>query len=115
MELTGNCLKEFNKWLENDYEPDEKPIEDSNDAYASESFDILPDSMKYGVYVDWFRSKEVMILIDLSYYDSIVKIYDYKNNEKCHEIDLVGLDIDEYITMAIEKANDLFNERKTAR
>ena len=68
MELTGKCKEEFEKWLlSNDINQEVLEIDNmtyygSYDVY--DLFYLLPESMQYGVYVDFFDSVEVDIVIE---------------------------------------------------
>jgi len=113
MRLTGKSLKDFKKWLDNEFDVDEQPIRFYQDhadveTYASEHFEILPFSMQYGVLVDWFDSVGIYIevlIIDIE--DEVQFFYDV-NNFCCSE---------NFETRpparqkAIEKANEIYNER----
>ena len=110
MKLTGKCQEDFKKWISNEFEPNEHGIivnasyEGDIEVYASDNFDILPKSMQYGVYVDFFDS--VGIRISMNQF----------NNEYWFDIDPQGIDSEclktrpEARAAAIEKANEIKNK-----
>jgi len=117
MRLTGKSLKDFKKWLDNEFDVDEQPIRFYQDhadveTYASEHFEILPFSMQYGVLVDWFFSVSYPININLIEYgfDADKTIY------KC-EVTIGFRDVGFFENntqarqKAIEKANEIYNNR----
>ena len=65
MELTGKCKKEFEKWyklqkMEIEYVIN---VDGETDIYKIDvpQFYQHPDSMKYGVYVDFFDSAGILV------------------------------------------------------
>ena len=102
MKLTGKCKEAFKKWYSEN-------VEFIGEVLYLEEFYILPQSMQYGVYVDWFDS--CGIYIDDS--------FDGLNNEfySCtvHENKVSVLNKNktrhEARTKAIERANEIYNEK----
>ncbi len=121
MKITGECKIEFEKWLGN-FVNDGK-IENAGsviNAFYPYNFDQLPDSMQYGVLVDYFDSVGV-------YFDAFpVFDYDKRNYTKVsywiYNFIVLG-DLNEDVsdeefktrpearTKAIEKANEIRNEQ----
>lgn len=112
--LSKQAKKDFEKWLSNDFEPNEQSIsvdcsyEGEIEVYASENFESLPFSMQYGVLVDWFDSVGVNITIDYDFNEGIkyYGFYIFANYGK-----------QSFSTRpqarekAIEKANEIYNKR----
>ena len=99
MNLTGKCKEDFEKWYEK-----------HNLKVSWVSLDLifkhLPDSMQYGVYIDFFDS--VGIIIEVTY-DNLPMEFDcYVNNEKWTGF----FTRQEARTKAIEKASEIYNESK---
>ncbi len=93
MELTGKCKEEFEDWFS---------IQFSNDQYwyvTYMKFDLLCDSAKYGVYVDFFESKRYE---GEKFFSRIFKIY--------HSIKLESQDHNKLIRLSLISANELFNK-----
>jgi len=57
MELTGDCKKKFEKWI-NSYS-----IIDNNKVMFYIDFEQLNESCKYGVYIDFFESIGVFVTV----------------------------------------------------
>lgn len=121
MELTGKCKEEFEMWFMSSkmwglvvftvssYYHSEDEI-DFDDV-----FNKLPDSAKYGVYIDYFDS--VGIVYDSAVVrDSLNTVNTYEYTLKTSK-DLLILSQDcfdtrhEARTAAIEKANEIFNNK----
>ena len=100
--LTGKCKKDFEKWLYNN-------IIYCNVDDVYNWFLGVPQSMQYGVYIDFFDS--LGIEISISFYSEILDVKSYYQ-----------FDIDEYFSKeyktrseareeAIKKANEIYNKR----
>lgn len=109
MKLTGKCKEDFEKWLlRGDYH--DLIIDALNLTVANsitKSFHELPDSMKYGVYVDWFDSVGINVLMftqdSENFYTNLLKKGRYL-------IRVGGFKTrPEARTAAINKANSLYN------
>ena len=100
MILTGKCKEEFEKWLLSAY----KEGEEKNKAKALSLFVRSPNSMKYGVYVDFFDSVGIYIIIsrDSGWYD--VDIAGEWTSTTTQD------NRTEARTLAIEKANEIYNK-----
>jgi len=61
MKLTGKCLEAFEKWKSNLHKKWVKEEDETCLYYGYSQFKELPQSMQYGVYVDFFDSVEVFI------------------------------------------------------
>tara|TARA_R110000782_G_scaffold229929_1_gene316248 strand:+ start:593 stop:937 length:345 start_codon:yes stop_codon:yes gene_type:complete len=110
MKLTGRCKEEFKKWLNINYK-DFGVVPYSIDVYWSvcDLLYKLPQSMQYGVYVDFFDS--VGIYISLDWYKSIIKDSEYFETDINNHIDSKRFKTrPEARKSAIEKANELHNE-----
>ena len=109
MKLTGKCKQEFIKYLNN-----RKPCFIGT-GYVEESLNIhsflfnqLPESMQYGVYVDFFDSVEFYIGRD--YYDNYwmqVENNNFFNTEEHNYLYFPQLSSRE---QAILKANEIYNK-----
>ena len=84
MELTGKCKEDFEKWWVNDWEIHNKSVGE----LTLTAWYKLPDSMKYGVFIDYFDSVGLSITID----------------------PLGETTRPEARTSAIEKANEIYNK-----
>jgi len=100
MKLTGKCKEDFEKWLKINYTLKQSLI-----------FNSLPDSMQFGVYVDFFDSVWIEIWIEpwetqnngefFKYFKVIIdyiEVSDYNDSRQ------------EARTKAIEKANEIYNQ-----
>lgn len=58
MKLTGKCFESFNRWLSKNIDLYQG---DCMECGGYIYFDELPDSMKWGVYQDFFEDKEISI------------------------------------------------------
>ena len=104
MELTGKCKIKFRNYLE------KQTIENKLVSYGYDIFYQLPQSMQYGVYVDFFDSVSLNIYVKpLSNKKWSVYIDDYG----VHIVDyyLVKDTRQEAREEAIEKANEIYNEK----
>jgi hypothetical protein len=117
MTLTGKCKEDFESYLE---ELDRRDIEgvycDYNGTfycYNDYHFSCLPESMQYGVYVDWFDSVGINVIGDrsrsilnnTSYFSNVWDVYDGESSPLDFHNTLA-----EARTAAIEKANKIYNE-----
>ena len=95
MNLTGKCKEDFEKWYELNYE-----TIGLRSFYLAEFYE-LPETMQYGVYVDFFDSVEIYmeIIKDGIYFESYVND-EWLNTPKTRS---------ETRTAAIEKANEIYN------
>ena len=100
MKLTGKCKEDFEKWyLKHIILNSEKLISNTDVNY----FNLLTESMQYGVYVDFFDSCD----IDL---DEIYKGEESIILNKVHHPFLKPKDYrTEARISAIEKANEIYN------
>ena len=100
MELTGKCKEDFGTWLLSPY----KEGEEKNKAKALSLFVRSPNSMKYGVYVDFFDSVGIYIIIsrDSGWYD--VDIAGEWTSTTTQD------NRTEARIVAIEKANEIYNK-----
>jgi len=101
MKLTGKCKEDFEKWyLKYIILNSEKLISNTDVNY----FNLLTESMQYGVYVDFFDS--VGIRISMNQF----------NKEYWFDIDPQAEDCEclktrtEARTAAIEKTNEIYNK-----
>ena len=108
MTLTGKCKEAFESYLE---ELNRRDIEgvycDYNGTfycYNDYHFSCLPESMQYGVYVDFFDSVGIDIEIYTTVYgfDFMIKTNIFLSYFETRA---------EARTAAIEKANEIYNER----
>lgn len=119
MELTGKCKQEFEKWL-TELGPDKISFDDGTNAVyvnAPQFFNQLLPSMKYGVYVDFFDSKDIYIAVDsgVNREDGEISVEHRGEimNDKGSYVDatLYFSTRPEVRTEVIKKANELYNER----
>jgi hypothetical protein len=104
MNLTGKCKKDFDKWLKY------LLTGDSNyNDYILLNFYNSSNSMKYGVYVDFFDSVEIHIeMVKHTHYGFCCSMVNSLGGSPCEE--LVSFKTrPEARTAAIEKANELYN------
>jgi len=93
MELTGQCKEAFEKWYADN-------VEFTGEVLYLEEFYILPPSMKYGVYVDFFNTLKYE---GVPFFDHVFnKFYSIRIELQTHN---------DLVKQTIEKANELFNER----
>ena len=128
MELTGKCKEAFEKWFSTGLPhqigfSEIKILRDSQ--YRIGMFNRLDPSMQFGVYVDFFKSVDIFIFIEVclgggapvefpkitwrnsDWIDCYWEVYD--DNGMLHPFDAYT---DEAKTAAIEKAVEIFNNRK---
>lgn len=97
--LTGKCREDFEKWLD-------KQKDTSNELYVlSQLFNIIPISAQFGVYVDFFESKEIYV----ETYYAAKETYEIIINENGYSLCKTR---QEAIKQAILKANSIYNESK---
>jgi hypothetical protein len=108
MKLTGKCKKEFEKWF--------RRINIKNN-WLLNSFYKLPQSMQYGVFVDFFDSVGIHIQLT-PYFDSVTKVmlwFFTLENKRCvhlnSHLENKAKTRPEARTKAIDKANKLLNEQ----
>ena len=118
MKLTGKASESFKKWMRN-CKFKQLELNDHADLYevfdVSYIFEQLPQSMKYGVYVDWFDS----VGLDLSTerYCDFDMVYIDMYEWSVHTTDDMETGFGGYEktrpearTEAINKANTIYNE-----
>ena len=109
MRLTGKCKEDFCYW----WVGNPKKIKGVSEAYYNgEKFESLPYSMQYGVYLDFFDSVGIRIVIDIDFenevYDKFALYIEYKKHSFCS----YGMNFktrQEARTEGIEKANEIYN------
>ncbi len=103
MRLKGKAKIYFQDW----FTDSKNQNLDFNYFNIIHSFDNLPDSMQYGVYVDWFDSIGLKIgvnpIFDDDYWVSV-------NDEEVKNVKF--LNRQHARNSAIEKANEIYNNRK---
>ena len=107
MILTGKCKEEFGKWLvcgEGSVNFEKYYSDEYGDDDPYLWFTELPASMQYGVYVDFFDSVGIYIIIsrDSGWYD--VDIAGEWTSTTTQD------NRTEARTLAIEKANEIYNK-----
>jgi hypothetical protein len=113
MKLTGKCLEDFNEWFKkyDGIELFDLSVDIQYGAYISveDVWDNLPDSFKYGVYVDFFLENEMYLMIRQK--EHLYSIYiDWNGHHLLTEyIDCSTLS--EARTEAIKKAVEIYNQR----
>ena len=119
MKLTGKCKEDFEKWVISNKINQEILEVDSIDFYGSydlyDLLDKLPLSCKFGVYVDFFDSVGIRILIDMDFenevYDKFVLYIEYKKHCFCN----YGMNFKtrpEARTEAVKMANEIYTLNK---
>lgn len=110
MELIGKAKVDFEHWYRNIFEKKEaegKPClyenEDTNPHYPW-TFYTLPNSMKFGVYEEWFDSTGIAI-VGLPY-----QLIINEGSIQRHKTDFGGFNRIEGRELAIENANEIYNE-----
>ena len=107
MELTGKCKEEFEKFYLKDIDIDECEFF-NNDTILS-IFYTEKESMQYGVYVDFFDSVEMDIVIERRRSDLFLFVI-YSNCLYGSGFIPDKQSRPKARTAAIEKANELYNE-----
>jgi hypothetical protein len=112
MKLTGKCKQDFQNWYFNqeifdDYYITYVPKKGMLDEFKCIDFKELPNSMQYGVYVDFFDSVGIYIQIETRIFDKEHPCYIYSKTV----YNRVGLfkSRQQARTAAIEKANEIHN------
>lgn len=100
MKLTGKCKKDFEKWFFNNY-----GIEEASFVRGEGGFFNLPQSMQYGVLVDFFDSVGIYINAFSPDYFEIHTGWDVVMNEG-----KVDRSRSEAREEAIKKFNKIYNE-----
>lgn len=103
--LTGKCLEKFKEYLEDKLHDVVEIESEYGDyynikVYVSEIFDKSPLSMKYGIYVDFFES------VDL---DVMIGKYGYSVKYLSETISIKNRDRTKNRIESIKKANELYN------
>jgi hypothetical protein len=117
MKLTGKAQEEFKKWLNTQkyglvWRP--KHERHAHIIPQEEYFNKLPQSMKWGVYVDFFDSQGIHFACYASLGDKNVFEYSYMFDAHCVQDQFVGEYFktrDEARKSAIEQANKILNEK----
>lgn len=112
MKLTGKCKEAFEKWyLKTQNKP--KYLDTSQIRYSILAwFYAQPFNMQYGVYVDFFDSVGIRVFVEQLRDNTFSVQYSY-----CSEVRFLRgipnkfLDRSEARQKAIEKANELYNEK----
>ena len=109
MELTGKCKKEFEKWIViNEEIQDLKNVDSEMHHWLTyKGFKNLPESMQYGVYIDFFDSVDVICEVVHDHCKS--KSWNVYLNE---DWIIDSLSRSEGRAVVIDKANDLFNQQQ---
>ena len=97
MELTGKCQEKFKQFCSTEYGM--KRIQAQSDFY------ILAESMRYGVYVDFFDTVDIGISVNQynnTYWYDIQSTF---NRYDCDEVNTRT----EARAASIEKANEIYN------
>jgi len=119
MELTGKCKEEFIEWYDESIEADTDMCMECGGHISTNGFENIPDSMRYGVLVDYFDSVEICFGVAI-YTIRINETKDWcyqimgskhttQNNEIAFERFLKTRP--KARTKAIEKANEIRNEQ----
>jgi hypothetical protein len=106
MKLTGKCKEDFEKWFLKDIDIDEDEFFNNDTVLLI--FYEESESMKYGVYVDFFDS--VGIYIDVTNIDSCNTLFACVINDKLPKFYFSSRQ--EARTQAIEKANEIYNKQE---
>ena len=120
MKLTGKCEEDFEKWcLSNDNINEDYYVESYTKftEYRCIDFEELPKSMQYGVYVDFFDSVGLELVVHRSKTKYVSSVYylikphlqedeEVKCNKKGYS------DRQQAREQAILKANEIYNESK---
>ena len=100
MKLTGKCKEDFEKWVYIKYE--------LNNILELRKFNDYPESMQYGVYVDFFDSVGIYMSINPIENDAYERMYQVYEDEN-HIISCETRQ--EARTAAIEKENEIHNSK----
>jgi hypothetical protein len=102
MELTGKCKEDFEKWYELNYETI------GLRSFYLAGFYEQPETMQYGVYVDFFDSVKMNIIIERRTQNLYLFVIYFSNYYGSGDIPNKQTR-PEARTAAIEKANELYN------
>jgi hypothetical protein len=113
MALNSQCKEDFERWFLDKYGFDK--WSDLNPCFY-----CLDNSLKYGVYVDFFVGNESKILVEYSLYDRKIRIIDFNNDieEQIYTYDMIyefedSKDLkSDYENWIIKKANEIYNQNK---
>ena len=106
MELTGKAKVDFEKWFDDTHK---HTMLLWGESVENTGFYELTDSMKYGVYVDWFDSVDICITISHDFHASF--------DEDEYIVNIDGMYDSSFETRpearksAITKATELYNNR----
>lgn len=104
MILTGKCKEDFDNWY--------KGVKNPNGHwYALTNFYGLVDSMKYGIYVDFFDSVSIIVHSGKTLEHSYGSFNWYATTTLKHYQSRITKTRQEARTKAIEKANEIYNEK----
>ena len=109
MELTGKAKEQFEEWFEGEYPFIEL---DSSEEYEDLTYwDNFSDSMKWGVHVDFFDSVGVEIITPKK--TALIWSWHIRDCATIKRINskLIFTSVKEARTAAIEKANEIVNNR----
>jgi len=115
MELTGKAKEDFEKWYKSEFGLEsEFSYEGDLSSYNGErGFEDLPDSMKYGVHVDWLDSVGVKVVIKSHWMDIDTELFYFlirwDKGFSNHHSESSNPTRNEARTAAIEKANEIYN------
>ena len=107
MELTGQCKEDFEKWLDDNHGILLYNIYPNMAGYTC--LKTLPDSMQFGVLVDFFDSVGIRIIIGTGY-SGYLYFYSIKRPNFNAEFDNEFQTRQEARTKAIEKADEIYNK-----
>jgi hypothetical protein len=114
MKLTGKAKEAFEKWVKSDCPILLEQFYNDIRLIGFDSwFEDFPNSMKFGVYVDFFDSVGIYIDIVVTAYGFEVSIWEKNKSGDCHPLS-EAYDFTtrhEARTKAIEKAQQILNER----
>ena len=115
MKITGKCKEDFEKWFDDseNVEFGFLPIQDHEIIVGAENFYSLPDSMQYGVLVDFFDSVGITIQIEYYHHLSSFGASTLEKDGRYELYEIRSKPRQEARTKAIEKANEIYNYEKT--
>jgi len=114
MNLTGEAKIDFEKWYIPWLRAQRVDYAKFTDNQLMRKFYRMVNSMRYGVYVQFFMCPKSMTLIDLSFYHSRVEIIEYDGEEEnVMRYEIINLKIEDYTDFAIEKANEFYNAKQS--
>lgn len=104
--LTGKCKEDFENWyIDYDQEEENEP------TYYCKDFYKIPLSMQYGVYVDFFDSVGIIIILGTGWSGYLFN-YRLSIHGMEDEFDNEIETRQEARIKAIEKANEIYNQNK---